>query len=746
MAVFEPITPAKLERSASNDRAQTRAELHLRIQYAVAQILSEARSETEAWSQLLAAICTNLEWNWGAFWRRYGDRLRMVQCWSSDPRLTEGFAETSRALEFVEGEGLPGRAWREGRPIWMNDFSRENEMPRGVAAARCRLHAALSFPVSGREFVGVIEFFNDEVLELDPELAQMMSAVGAQIGQFLERREAEQALAESQSLFRGIFEGAQDAILLTSDSGQYIEANPAALNLFGYSRRELLGKHVWEIVPTGQEEAARTRWEEFLQGRRLVGEFTARRSDGTNFEVEYRSTARIIPGIHLSVLREVTERKTREQWTRMLAQAGVILADGLNYRTTLKRVARLAVPEFADWCLVDILSEDGRIERLEAAHVDPQVEAKAAELLCHFPINPKREFGSPNVIRTGEPELININDDILRAVAGDTDRALVAQGLKLRTSLVVPLKAQGKPFGALSFLRSHPRAAFGAGDVEIAQEVARRAGWALDNARLYEAARQELKLREQVEEELKKLNYELEARIEERTAALQESHSQMEAFCYSVSHDLRAPLRSMQGFSHALVEDHAPNLNEEGRDFARRILVAAEHMDSLLADVLAYSRLSRQELKPEPVELALVLNEVIAQLQSEIRARKAKVNVGACQARVLANASVLELMLVNLLENALKFMPSGRTPSVSIEIEEIGIRCRIYVRDNGIGIAPEHHQRIFRIFERLHGVETYPGTGIGLALVLKAAERMNGSVGLESAVGEGTSFWIELPK
>ena len=745
MALLEQITPIGLER-ATRFQAPTRAELHLRIQYAVAQILAQARTESEASTRLLNAICSNLEWTWGAFWACHGSRLRLVECWSNNPAQTEQFEKASRSIEFAQGEGLPGRVWSEKRAIWLNDFSREGSMPRSGAAGRCKLHAAFGFPILGREFLGVIEFFNSEILAPDNELAQMMSAIGAQIGQFLDRAAAEQALAESQSLFQGIFQGAQDAILLADDDGQYIEANPAALNLFGYTRAEFLGKHIWDVVPPADQDSARSRWLEFLLGQRVTGEFTARRSDGATLEVEFRSTPRIIPGVHLSILRDITERKMREQWTRMLAEAGVILGEGLNYRTTLNRVARIAVPEFADWCLVDILADDGRIERLEVAHGDPRVEAQALQLLGHFPINPRREFGSPNVIRTGQPELLNITDELLRTVAGDDGRATLARALKLRTSLIVPLKAHGKTFGALSFLRSYPRAAFVSGDVEIAQELSRRAGWALDNARLYESARMELKLREQVEAELKKFNHELEARIEERTSALQESHSQMEAFCYSVSHDLRAPLRSMQGFSQALLEDHAPNLNDEGRDFARRILVAAEHMDSLLADVLAYSRLSRQELNTEPIDLAPVLTEAHLQLQSEIRARKAKVEIGPCQCRVLANRSVLELMLVNLLENGLKFMPAGRTPVVSVAVEEFGMRCRIWIRDNGIGIAREHQQRIFRIFERLHGVETYPGTGIGLALVQKAAERMNGAVGLESVVGEGSSFWIELPK
>lgn len=257
--------------------------------------------------------------------------------------------------------------------------------------------------------------------------------------------------------------------------------------------------------------------------------------------------------------------------------------------------------------------------------------------------------------------------------------------------------------------------------------------------------RRELELRERIELQLKDLNRELERRCEERTSALQESYSEMEGFCYSISHDLRAPLRSMQGFAQALVEDHSEQLDPEGRDFARRIVAAAEHMDGLLRDVLAYSRLSRQDLSPAAVEVDAVLQDVRSQLEASIRDRKAAVTATPCHCEVLANRSILELMLSNLVENALKFVEKGRAPEVSISAEPRGDRIRIWIRDNGIGIAPEHHQRIFRIFERLHGIETFPGTGIGLALVQKAAARMNGAVGVDSELGKGSSFWLELP-
>ncbi len=724
MVSVESIVSRKTE-TARNGSGETRA--LLKLQYTLAQILSEAQSEKEACAQMLSAICAALHWPWAAFWIERAGRLELIEFHRAEDRLLDEFAALSKSCHFGKGEGLPGRVWLEQAPIWISNVSEDAGMPRRHAAARCHLRAAAGFPVCGREFLGMIEFLHWDVLPADPAFLQMMEAVGAQIGQFLERKRAERALADSQSLFQAVFQSAQDAILLIDDQGRYLEANPAALKLLGLARNEIVQKRIWDVLPMGRDEQARQLWDSFVKTGAQEGDFTLKRQDGAPVEIEYCATAGIAPGVHLSVFRDVTERKAREERTRFLAEAGIILGEGLEFKAVLERVSRVGVPGFADACLVDLVNDDGQLESVETGAVESiEIGTKRP-----FPQELSRKLGSAKVARSGRAELM--------VAVGEAKKFGVTSAIK------APLKTQGRVFGVVTFLRASPRPPFAKSDIELAEELARRAGWALDHARLYEAAREELRLREKVDSALQKLNRELEQRIEERTAALQESHSQLEAFCYSVSHDLRAPLRSMQGFSHALLEDHSANLNEEGQDFARRILSAAEHMDGLLADVLAYSRLSRQELKPESVEINAVIDDVLVQLQAEIRRKAAKVEAGDCRRQVKAHRSVVELMLVNLLENALKFVPTGTIPMVSVCAEDRGAFNRIWVRDNGIGIPREHQQRIFRIFERLHGIETYPGSGIGLALVQKAAERMNGAVGVESTPGQGSAFWIDLP-
>ncbi len=250
--------------------------------------------------------------------------------------------------------------------------------------------------------------------------------------------------------------------------------------------------------------------------------------------------------------------------------------------------------------------------------------------------------------------------------------------------------------------------------------------------------------RKRAEEELRKYRTHLEAFIAQRTDQLEAANKELESFAYSVSHDLRAPLRAMEGFANALLEDYADRLDATGRDYARRVVAAAQHMDTLIQDLLAYSRLSRAPLKPGTVSLDSVLGEVIHQFNSDITKTGAQIRIERPLPEVVGDHATLVQVLSNLLSNAIKFVEPGAIPSINIRAEEKNSRVRLWVEDTGIGIAPEYHHRIFRIFERLQGVESYPGTGIGLAIVKKGLERMGGQIGVESTPGRGSRFWLDL--
>lgn len=236
---------------------------------------------------------------------------------------------------------------------------------------------------------------------------------------------------------------------------------------------------------------------------------------------------------------------------------------------------------------------------------------------------------------------------------------------------------------------------------------------------------------------------ELERLVEERTASLHQAIAQMEEFSYSVSHDLRAPLRAIQGYAQAVLEDCGERVGERCRDHLGRILRAGERMDRLTRDVLTYSRIARGAAPLTELSLDRLVADAIEQYGPS-RRRDGEISVESPLLPVCGHEPLLVQALANLLANAFKFVAEGVTPRVRVWTERRGADVRLWVEDNGIGVRPEHAARIWGMFERIHPQEKYEGTGIGLAIVRKAVERMGGVVGVESDGQNGSRFWLQL--
>ncbi len=246
---------------------------------------------------------------------------------------------------------------------------------------------------------------------------------------------------------------------------------------------------------------------------------------------------------------------------------------------------------------------------------------------------------------------------------------------------------------------------------------------------------QQEKLRQQIQNHAA----ELERKVSERARELAEANAALETFSHSVSHDLRAPRRTMQGFTEALLEDYSSQLDSTGQDYARRISEAARRLDRLIQDLLSYSRLSQGKIYLEPLDLHDLIKEVLQVLATELEQRKIEVVIAEPSVIVLGHRGTLIQVFANLVNNAVKFVDPDREPEIRVKAEEInGHMTRIWVEDNGIGIAPEHQERIFDIFERLSNA--FPGTGTELAIVRKGVQRM-GRIG----TGDGSRFWVDCP-
>lgn len=244
---------------------------------------------------------------------------------------------------------------------------------------------------------------------------------------------------------------------------------------------------------------------------------------------------------------------------------------------------------------------------------------------------------------------------------------------------------------------------------------------------------------------LEELNAQLEDRIIASTEALSATNKELEAFAYSVSHDLQAPLRAIAGFSDALIEE--PDLPAATRaDYLQRIQRSTRYMQELINDLLEYSRIKRVQVTLDPVSIDLVLDEVLDFIREEISLKNASITAHRPLGSVCGHPLLLRQVLINLLSNSLKFVQAGTPPRIEITANHEPREIVLQIQDNGIGIPEEYHSRIFKVFERLHNQNAYPGTGVGLALVKQAVEKMEGSIQVQSKLGVGSTFSVHLRK
>lgn len=423
------------------------------------------------------------------------------------------------------------------------------------------------------------------------------------------------------------------------------------------------------------------------------------------------------------------EAERASQRLSFLARASRILTDSLNYEKTLSRVAELLVPQLADWCTIHMIDENNHVEPLVVSHIDPDKVAWAQELQQRYPPDPDPEVGLYKVLCTGQPELYpDIPEELLVASAQDAEHLRLIREVGFTSAMVVPLISRERTLGALTLVWAESGRHYSAADLELAQELAGRAALAVDNARLYREAQ--------------RFNEELEQRVEVRTAELEASNKELEAFSYSVSHDLRAPLRGIDGFSQALLEDFGEELDETASRYLQRVRASAQRMGQLIDDLLSFSRLSRSEMTVETVDIGALATNAFKELQAEDPQRQIEVEVAA-DLSAEGDRQLLGVVLKNLLENAWKF--TRQQERARIELGTLPNQPEVFfVADNGAGFDMRYAGKLFGAFQRLHSDRDFEGTGIGLATVQRIIHRHGGRIWAEAEPDKGATFYFTL--
>ncbi|MFN8418088.1 MAG: PAS domain S-box protein [Anaerolineae bacterium] len=560
--------------------------------------------------------------------------------------------------------------------------------------------------------------------------------------------------------------------------------------------------------------------------------------------------------------------KERTHQLTFLSDASRMLSESFDYADRLKQVASLAVPQIADWCSVDILNKDGRLERIAVVHSDPRKIELAFELERNYPSDPDSKVGLYNVVRTRKPEFYSqLPLDLLLASAKDEKHAALLRELQMRSLIIVPLVAHGHALGTISLVMAESGRQYDESTLALAEDLASRAGLLIDNAKLYQETKElntdlerrvqerteQLRLseekfykafkdspaaisiaslpdghwidvneavekmtgfsreellgrtstdvglvddqtrliileairdqgavrnveiqmhtkshevidvllsveqvelngkpsllaiqyditeRKRVEREIRRLNDDLE----QRGIALEAANKELEAFSYSVSHDLRAPLRSVDGFSQALLEDYYDLMDETGRDFLNRIRKESQRMGQLIDDLIALSRFTRTEMNLSHFNLSEVVREILTELAAQEPEREVKLEIQD-QVMVCADKRLLQVALQNLLGNAWKFTSKKPDACISFGVIYKDDAKEYFVRDNGAGFDMAYAHKLFGAFQRLHAMTEFTGTGIGLAIVARVIHRHGGSVRAEGVINAGAAFYFTL--
>lgn len=594
-----------------------------------------------------------------------------------------------------------------------------------------------------------------------------------------DRKEVERALTESESRLRFMANSMPQLVWITRADGYHEYYNQQWYDYTGTEPGTTDGEGWNKLFHPADRDRAWSTWHRSLKS-------------GEPYEIEYRlfhaasKTYRWVIGRALpfrdengeiakwyGTCTDVDEQKRTAQVQTFLGNISKELSSTLDYKELLKKITKVCVPSVADWSTVDLYDEKNGFTQVSVSHTDPKKVAAVKEYRKRNPVSIDQPTGLPAVIRTGKTEYIpRIPDELIeKSVKTKADQKFM-KSLGLRSVIIAPLRAQDKVMGAISFVSSDSGRYYTEADVLMVEELAARVSLAMTNSLLYDSAQRELKIRHDLEKELLLEKQKLESRVKERTHQLQltneglrseivkrhavekelerksenleRSNRELEDFAYVASHDLQEPLRKIQAFSNLLKTEYSEALGD-GADYVNRMNAAAVRMSTLIQDLLAFSRVTTKTNPRIKVDLKTIAEDVLVDLEARMEAVGGTVIIGELPT-IKADPTHMRQLFQNLIGNALKFHKPDEPPVVEVSSRPKADMWEITVTDNGIGFDDKYIEKIFSVFQRLHGRDKYDGTGIGLAVCRKIVERYGGTISAESVKNKGATFTIRLPR
>jgi PAS domain S-box-containing protein len=655
--------------------------------------------------------------------------------WTCDERMQCDWVN-QRLLEFTgrNADKELGRNWTEG----IHPDDQRRYQAAYARAAEARQPFSTEFRLRHRD--GSYRWMLDQGMPRHDADGLFLGYIGTSMD-LSELKAAEQTAQQQRQMLERVFDVLPDLFFLLDADGTVLDHKASAENLLFTRPEDFIGRRLQDVMPPTFCGPFLKRLAEARCGQLVRHEYSLPLPTGTH---HFEARLARLPGGEqvVTVVRDISDQKRLENDRERLNHFVVLL-----FRLA-SRFINLPVQQM-DAAINEALGDMGQFVSADRAYLfDYNLESRTSSNTHEWCAEgvPSEQARLQNLPMDWDPDWVatHLRGDMIYVPDVDAmpEGALkaVLQPQGIRSLMTLPLMGSDSCLGYVGLDSVRQQHHYGEEEIAL--------------LRLFAQMLVNLKLRAGAEARIRELTGHLEQKVAQRTVQLEASvkrlqavNRELESFTYSASHDLRTPLRGIEGFSALLLEEHGAQLDNQGREYLQRIQRATLHMSQLISDLLAYARLEQMTEQVKPVALAKAVQEVCLPFQDNLKGRQGQLQVDVPDhLQVMADPRGLAMVLRNLLDNALKFTPTERAPEIRIEAHGQDGVVHLQVADRGMGFDMKHHDRVFGMFQRLHRQDQIPGTGIGLAMAHKAIERMTGRIWANSTPGQGTTFHIELPR